>query len=53
MKICTRKLLKKGMQNNKEWQAAFTVIKQLEHAGYEAVVVGGAVRDAVTWPCCA
>ena len=45
MKICTRRLLKKGMQNNKEWQAAFTVIKQLEHAGYEAVVVGGAVRD--------
>ena len=47
MKICTRKLLKKGMQNNKEWQAASTVIKQLEHAGYEAVVVGGAVRDAL------
>lgn len=35
------------MQNNKEWQAAFTVIKQLENAGYEAVVVGGAVRDAL------
>lgn len=35
------------MQNNKEWQAAFTVIKQLEDAGFEAVVVGGAVRDAL------
>lgn len=35
------------MQNNNEWQAAFTVIKQLEDAGFEAVVVGGAVRDAL------
>lgn len=35
------------MQNTKEWQAAFTVIEQLEKAGYEAVVVGGAVRDAI------
>ncbi|MFJ7734816.1 CCA tRNA nucleotidyltransferase [Lysinibacillus sp. NPDC097287] len=35
------------MQNNNEWQAAFTVIKQLENAGFEAVVVGGAVRDAL------
>lgn len=35
------------MQNNKEWQAAFSVIEQLEQAGFEAVVVGGAVRDAI------
>ncbi|MFJ7406639.1 MULTISPECIES: CCA tRNA nucleotidyltransferase [unclassified Lysinibacillus] len=35
------------MQNNKEWQAAFSVIEQLEEAGFEAVVVGGAVRDAL------
>lgn len=35
------------MQNNKEWQAAFSVIEQLEEAGFEAVVVGGAVRDAI------
>ncbi|MGE7091860.1 CCA tRNA nucleotidyltransferase [Lysinibacillus sp. NPDC048646] len=35
------------MQNNKEWQAAFSVIAQLEEAGFEAVVVGGAVRDAL------
>ncbi len=35
------------MQNNKEWQAAFFVIEQLEEAGFEAVVVGGAVRDAL------
>lgn len=35
------------MQNTKEWQAAFTVIEQLEEAGFEAVVVGGAVRDAI------
>ena len=47
MKNCMRRLLKKSMQNNKEWQAAFTVIKQLEDAGFEAVVVGGAVRDAL------
>ena len=47
MKLCTRRLLKKSMQNNNEWQAAFTVIEQLENAGYEAVVVGGAVRDAL------
>lgn len=35
------------MQNNKEWQAAYSVIDQLEHAGFEAVIVGGAVRDAL------
>ncbi|MGA3598540.1 CCA tRNA nucleotidyltransferase [Lysinibacillus agricola] len=35
------------MQNNKEWQAAYSVIEQLENAGFEAVVVGGAVRDAI------
>ena len=28
-----------------EWQAAFSVIASLENFGYEAVVVGGAVRD--------
>lgn len=47
MKNCMRRLLKKSMQKNKEWQAAFTVITQLENAGFEAVVVGGAVRDAL------
>ncbi|MEK5231513.1 CCA tRNA nucleotidyltransferase [Lysinibacillus sp. FSL K6-0232] len=35
------------MQNNKEWQAAYVVIQQLEQAGFEAVIVGGAVRDAL------
>ncbi|KOS63615.1 CCA tRNA nucleotidyltransferase [Lysinibacillus agricola] len=35
------------MQNNKEWQAAYSVIEQLENAGFEAVVVGGAVRDTI------
>ncbi|UUV26056.1 MULTISPECIES: CCA tRNA nucleotidyltransferase [Lysinibacillus] len=35
------------MQNNKEWQAAYSVIEQLEQAGFEAVIVGGAVRDAL------
>ncbi|WP_285398133.1 CCA tRNA nucleotidyltransferase [Lysinibacillus sp. fls2-241-R2A-57] len=35
------------MQNNKEWQAAYSVIEQLENVGFEAVVVGGAVRDAI------
>ncbi|PJO41800.1 CCA tRNA nucleotidyltransferase [Lysinibacillus xylanilyticus] len=35
------------MQNNKEWQAAYSVIEQLENAGFEAVIVGGAVRDAI------
>jgi len=35
------------MQNNKEWQAAYSVIDQLEHADFEAVIVGGAVRDAI------
>ncbi|MGE7694343.1 CCA tRNA nucleotidyltransferase [Lysinibacillus sp. NPDC094177] len=35
------------MQNNKEWQAAYSVIEQLEKAGFEAVIVGGAVRDAI------
>jgi len=35
------------MQNNKEWQAAYLVIEQLEQAGFEAVIVGGAVRDAL------
>lgn len=41
------KVAEKIMQNNKEWQAAFAVIEQLEEAGFEAVVVGGAVRDAL------
>ncbi|MBG9452796.1 tRNA nucleotidyltransferase [Lysinibacillus sphaericus] len=35
------------MQNNKEWQEAYSVIEQLENAGFEAVIVGGAVRDAI------
>lgn len=47
MKNCMRKLRKLSMQNNKEWQAAFFVIEQLEEAGFEAVVVGGAVRDSI------
>ncbi|MGE8034486.1 CCA tRNA nucleotidyltransferase [Lysinibacillus sp. NPDC093692] len=40
-------MLKEIMQNNKEWQAAYSVIEQLENAGFEAVIVGGAVRDAI------
>ncbi len=47
MKNCTKRLLKEIMQNNKEWQAAYSVIEQLENVGFEAVVVGGAVRDAI------
>ncbi len=47
MKICTRRLRKEIMQNTKEWQAAYSVIEQLEQAGFEAVIVGGAVRDAL------
>lgn len=47
MKNCTKRLLKEIMQNNKEWQAAYSVIEQLENAGFEAVIVGGAVRDAI------
>lgn len=47
MKICMRRLRKEIMQNNNEWQAAFSVIEQLEQAGFEAVIVGGAVRDAL------
>lgn len=47
MKICMRRLRKEIMQNNNEWQAAFSVIEQLEQVGFEAVIVGGAVRDAL------
>lgn len=42
-----KRLRKEIMQNNKEWQAAYAVIEQLEQAGFEAVIVGGAVRDAL------
>lgn len=42
-----KRLLKEIMQNNKEWQAAYSVIEKLENAGFEAVIVGGAVRDAI------
>jgi len=42
-----KRLLKEIMQNNKEWQAAYSVIEQLENEGFEAVIVGGAVRDAI------
>ncbi len=42
-----KRLQKKIMQNNKEWQAAYSVIEQLENAGFEAVIVGGAVRDVI------
>lgn len=42
-----KRLLKEIMQNNKEWQAAYSVIEQLKNAGFEAVIVGGAVRDAI------
>lgn len=31
--------------NTKNWQAAMQVIEKIEQAGFEAVVVGGAVRD--------
>lgn len=47
MKNCMRRLRKEIMQNNKEWQAAYSVIEQLEQAGYGAVIVGGAVRDTL------
>ena len=47
MKNCMKRLLKEIMQNNKEWQAAYSVIEQLENAGFEAVIVGGAVRDTI------
>jgi len=47
MKNCTRRLRKEIMQNNKEWQAAYSVLEQLENAGFEAVIVGGAVRDTI------
>ncbi|BDH61411.1 CCA-adding enzyme [Lysinibacillus sp. PLM2] len=33
------------MIENKDWQAAIRVIEKIEKAGFEAVVVGGAVRD--------
>ncbi|KGR74160.1 CCA tRNA nucleotidyltransferase [Ureibacillus sinduriensis] len=33
------------MNVNKEWQAALRVIDKIEHSGFEAVIVGGAVRD--------
>ena len=33
--------------NSKEWQAAFEVIATLQQAGFEAYVVGGAVRDTL------
>ena len=33
------------MRNTKDWEAAIDVIEKIEKAGYEAVIVGGAVRD--------
>ncbi|MBK3496744.1 CCA tRNA nucleotidyltransferase [Viridibacillus sp. YIM B01967] len=33
------------MKLDVNWQAAFNIIHSLEKAGYEAVIVGGAVRD--------
>ena len=33
------------MNVSEEWQVALKVIDQIENAGYEAVIVGGAVRD--------
>lgn len=33
------------MNVNKEWQAALRVIEKIENSGFEAVIVGGAVRD--------
>lgn len=33
------------MIGNEEWRAAWGVIEKIEEAGYEAVIVGGAVRD--------
>lgn len=35
------------MIKQKSWEAAFDVIKSLEENGYEAVIVGGAVRDSL------
>ncbi len=36
-----------NMTEQKAWQAAFDVIASLEDNGYEAVIVGGAVRDSL------
>lgn len=33
------------MNINKEWHAALQVIDRIEKSGFEAVIVGGAVRD--------
>ncbi|MFC7685105.1 CCA tRNA nucleotidyltransferase [Ureibacillus sp. GCM10028918] len=33
------------MKVNKEWHAALSVIDKIERSGFEAVIVGGAVRD--------
>ncbi|SOC19938.1 tRNA nucleotidyltransferase (CCA-adding enzyme) [Ureibacillus xyleni] len=33
------------MMRNDDWQIAMKVIEKIEQAGYEAVIVGGAVRD--------
>ncbi|SOC37657.1 CCA tRNA nucleotidyltransferase [Ureibacillus acetophenoni] len=33
------------MMHTKDWDAAIRVIEKIENAGYEAVIVGGAVRD--------
>ncbi|TSI09057.1 CCA tRNA nucleotidyltransferase [Lysinibacillus sp. BW-2-10] len=33
------------MMNSEEWQVAHRVVNRIEEAGFEAVIVGGAVRD--------
>ncbi|MED3660651.1 CCA tRNA nucleotidyltransferase [Ureibacillus sp. FSL K6-8385] len=33
------------MKQRNDWEAALRVIEKIENAGYEAVIVGGAVRD--------
>lgn len=45
MKICMNEWQKNMNLLSKEWQAAFAIIEVLETQGYEAVIVGGAVRD--------
>ncbi|MEK5079943.1 CCA tRNA nucleotidyltransferase [Solibacillus sp. FSL W7-1436] len=44
MNVYMKEWLKKRMIPQ-QWQAAKEVIKKIEHAGFEAFIVGGAVRD--------
>lgn len=46
MKKCMKEWRKNSVMKNR-WPAAYKIIDQLEHAGFEAFVVGGAVRDFI------